>query len=239
MNPTIEQIFATGAVLDAAGTSRPNIVSSMSREGGTLLYDLVRSIRPQRSIETGMAYGLSTLFICQALRDNGAGRHTAIDPFQAKSFDNVGLGSLERAALRDLVRFYEAPSDEVLPALRAAGERFDFAFIDGDHRFDAALVDFFYIDRMLEPGGHLAIDDLAIAPVRKVMSYALRNAAYRLVRPPTAARPPAWRRLLRLARRVLQNPLGPDWALKLVPHNVAVLRKVDGTRRPWRDHRRF
>jgi predicted O-methyltransferase YrrM len=239
LNETIDEIFATGTVMDAAGTSRPNSVSSMSREGGTLLYDLVRQLRPQRTLETGMAYGVSTLFICQALRDNGSGRHTAIDPFQARNFESIGLANLDRAGLRDLLRFIEAPSDEILPSLHRAGERFDFAFIDGNHRFDHALVDFFFIDRMLEAGGLVAVDDLAIAPVRKVVSYVLKNSPYELVRPPSREGPRVSKRVLRLARRIAQNPLGRDWALKLVPSNVAVVRKIGTARREWMQHRAF
>jgi len=42
----------------------------------------------------------------------------------------------------------------------AQGERIDFAFIDGAHTFDHVLVDFFYIDRMLNVGGIVAFDDV-------------------------------------------------------------------------------
>src|SRR6516162_8795951 len=52
------------------------------REQGDYLYSMVREIRPATSLEVGMANGLSTLFIAQALAENGNGRHIAIDPFQ-------------------------------------------------------------------------------------------------------------------------------------------------------------
>ena len=63
----------------------------------------------------------------------------------------------------------EHPLRLALTRLCAEGERIDFAFIDGNHRFDYTLVDFFYIDKMLRLGGHVAFDDLWIASVRKVV----------------------------------------------------------------------
>jgi predicted O-methyltransferase YrrM len=186
-----------------------------------------------------MAQGISTLFICQAHRDNGTGGHTAIDPFQEQWFKSIGLANIERAQLKDVLRFYQAPSDEVLPRLCAQNERFDFAFIDGNHRFDYALVDFFYIDKLLNVGGYVAFDDLWIPPVRKVASFALRNAPYKLVRQSSKLTTPGWTRVLRAGRRIMQNPLGHDWALKFVPQNVALLQKVAADRENWQRHRVF
>lgn len=239
MNEIIERIFSTGYVEDAQGNSHENIPSSVTLEAGTLLYDLVRTLKPDTTLETGMAYGISTLFICQAHRDNGAGCHTAIDPFQEKTFKSIGLANIERANLKDVLRFYQAPSDEVLPQLCAQYERLDFAFIDGNHSFDYALVDFFYIDKLLNIGGHIAFDDLWIPAVRKVVSFVLKNTPYKLVRPSSKRKTPTWGRVLRIGRRIVQNPLGRDWALKFVPQNVAVLKKVSADRRGWSHHRAF
>jgi predicted O-methyltransferase YrrM len=239
MNETIERIWASGRAEDAAGVSYPNIGSSISREGGRLLYDVVRALRPLRTLEIGMAYGLSTLHICQALHDNECGDHTVVDPLERRSYHGVGLANIERAGLSRLLRYIEEPSDEALPRLHFAGERFDFAFIDGNHRFDHALVDLFYIDKMLPNGAHVAVDDLAIAPVRKAVAYMLRNAPYRVVRPTTSARPTLVRHVLRFGRRLAQDPIGRDWRLKLVPHNVVLLRKTEDSRPPWYRHRAF
>ena len=194
---------------------------------------------PDSTLEIGVGYGISTLFMCQAHRDNGAGCHTAIDPREEKAFKSIGLLNVERANLKDILRFYHAPSDEVLPQLWAQNERFDFAFIDGNHRFDYALVDFFYIDKLLNIGGLVAFDDLWIPGVRKVASFVLKNKPYKLVGPPATRSTPAWRRILRTGRRILQNPLGRDWALKFVPQNVALLKKMADDGRGWKFDRAF
>jgi len=237
VNDIIEQTYRSGYVQDAQGNTHEHGPSSITFDAGALLYHFIRAVKPVKTLEIGMAYGMSTLFICQAHRDNGLGHHTAIDPFQEKTFKSIGLLNVERANLKDILRFYHAPSDEVLPQLCANNEHFDFAFIDGSHLFDYALVDFFYIDKLLNIGGHVAFDDLWMPGVRKVASFVLKNKPYKLVRLPSTRS--TWNRILRTGRRILQNPLGRDWALKFVPENLAVFKKTDNDNRDWKSHRAF
>jgi predicted O-methyltransferase YrrM len=239
MNDVIERIRESGYVADAEGGTYEAKASAVTFEAGALLYDFIRAVKPARTLEIGMAYGISTLFICQAHRDNGSGSHTVIDPFEETVFKSIGLLNLERANLRDLVRFHPNPSDEALPRLFARNERFDFAFIDGNHRFDYVLVDFFYVDKLLAVGGHVAFDDIWMPGVRKAASFVSTNKPYRLVRPTSARRTAASTRMLRIGRRILQNPLGRDWALKLVPQNVAIFEKVANDSRAWNFHHGF
>jgi len=225
----------------ADGIANLNAPHGVTPNTAKVLYDFVRAVKPARTLEVGMAYGISTLCICQAHQDNGAGAgcHIVIDPYQEESFKGAGLANLERASLKDMLRFYQARSDEVLPELSARGERIDFAFIDGNHHFDYALVDFFFIDKILNVGGHVAFDDLWMRSVRSVVSFVLKNTSYKLVRASSAHSPAVGRRLLILGHRIRQNPLGRDWTLKFVPQNVAVLKKVGEERLKWGQHRAF
>lgn len=234
----IEQIFRSGRVKDADGNVYEP-VSSITFETGALLYDFIRVFKPEKTLEIGMAYGVSTLFLCQALRDNGGGSHTAIDPLEESEFRSVGLLNVERANLRHLLQLHQAPSDLVLPQLCTENKRFDFAFIDGWHLFDFTLVDFYYIDKLLEIGGHVAFDDLWMPGIRKVISFILKNKPYKLVSIPSRYPAPLWKRVLRVGRRVAQNPLGRNWMLNFLPNNVAFLKKVAADDRTWRFHRPF
>jgi predicted O-methyltransferase YrrM len=45
----------------------------VSPEGGKLLYSLVRAARPQNVVEFGTSYGISTIYLAAAVRDNGIG----------------------------------------------------------------------------------------------------------------------------------------------------------------------
>jgi predicted O-methyltransferase YrrM len=239
MNPLIEKIYRTGFVEDAQGNTCPVLPRGIPFESGVVLYDLIRTLKPVKTLETGMAYGMSTLFICQAHQDNGTGCHTAIDPFEESTYKSIGLLNIERAGLKDRLRFYPHSADEVLPQLFLEKERLDFAFIDGRHLFDWVLLEFFYIDKMLEVGGHIVIDDLWMPGVRKAVSFILKNTPYGLVRPAAKHHVPGWKRVLRLGRRIIQNPLGLDWKLKFIPENIAILRKVAGDERKWNYHRAF
>jgi predicted O-methyltransferase YrrM len=46
----------------------------ISADAGRLLYALVRAIRPQTVVEFGTSFGISTIYLAAAVRDNGAGR---------------------------------------------------------------------------------------------------------------------------------------------------------------------
>ena len=64
------------------------------------------------------------------------------------------------------------------PRLAAAGSRIQFAFIDGWHTFDHALVDFFFVDRMLDVGGIVVIDDVGYPSIRRLCHFILSNREY-------------------------------------------------------------
>lgn len=238
VNDVIEQIMRSGRVTDEQGNAYTP-VSAVSDESGILLYDFVRAFKPTSTLETGMAYGMSTLFICQALEDNGAGRHTAIDPFEEGEFKSIGLLNIERAGLKHRLEFCSGPSDVVLPRLYGQGRTIDFAFVDGWHLFDFTLIDFYYIDKLLQVGGHVAFDDLWLPAVRKAVSFILRNKPYTLVSVPSRRPAPMWKRTARIGRRFLQAPFERDWRIKCVAQNVAFLRKTAADTRGWQFHRAF
>lgn len=92
-----------------------DIVMSVSREGGQLLYLLARAIKARTVVEFGTSFGISTLFLASAVRDNGGGQviTTELQADKARSaresFDAAGLGDLvdlrvgdARETLRDL-----------------------------------------------------------------------------------------------------------------------------------------
>lgn len=239
MNEIIERIFQSGYVKDAKGNTYNHTVSSITYETGMLLYDFIRTFKPEKTLEIGLAYGISTLFICQAHRDNGTGCHTAIDPFQEVAYKSIGLLNIKRANLKDLFQFHQVPSDEILPQFCKQKKTFDFAFIDGNHCFDYAFVDFFFIDKLLSIGGQIAFDDLWMPGVRKVVSFVLKNKPYKLIHSPSKYSTPIWKHLLKTGRRILQNPFGRDWVIKSIPQNVAFLKKIGDDNRDWKFHRDF
>ncbi len=186
LNPTLRQILEAGAVISKTGEPR-SLDSAISTAEGFFIQDIIRLIRPQSSLEVGCAYGISSLFICQALKEVGAERHMIIDPCQfgdhGTGFEGIGLANLASAGFSDFVAFYPHPSYRTLPNLEQTGCRIDFAFIDGMHTFDYALVDFFYIDKMLTVGGVVVFDDISFPSIRKLCRFILRNLPYSALGP--------------------------------------------------------
>jgi predicted O-methyltransferase YrrM len=184
-----------------------------------------------------MAYGVSTLFICEALDrlQNGA-RHIVSDPFQHSLWRGIGLRNLEEAGYGGMLEFHERRSEFLLPDLADQGTELDFAFVDGWHTFDQVMVEFYYINRMLRVGGVVAFDDADRRTVNRVIRYALNYPAYEVV--PRAsqgvARPSVKGRVRRsvtgmpVARRIVRpDVIERDWELGIHGSCVA-LRKVAG-----------
>jgi len=178
MNSLIERIYSTGLVEDAEGNSISLFPASIDREMGLALYKLIKENNLNNTLEIGMAYGLSSLFICQAHRDKGEGCHISVDPFQKTTWKSIGLLNIQRSNLDEILTFHEAPSHEVLPQILQRESRFDFIFIDGSHLFDYVLVDFFYADKLLKNGGYVMFDDAWMPSIRRVLSFILLNRGY-------------------------------------------------------------
>jgi predicted O-methyltransferase YrrM len=257
VNPVLEEILRTGRVATPAGGSVA-LWSNVSPGAGAFLQGLVERVQPEQCLEVGLAQGLSALYLCDALEKAGRGRHIAIDPNQhggawGDSWEGAGLHSLERAGYAERVEFHGEPSFRVLPRLEAEGLRLDLAFIDGWHTFDFSLVDFFYIDRMLRPGGVVAIDDAQWPSVRKLCRYLATNRAYRVIGAYVPDDAPAFRRrrwlsrLGALARRSasLRALLRPEWITTDpeigIPHDATclALEKTGDDDRGWDHHREF
>jgi predicted O-methyltransferase YrrM len=172
-------------------------------EQGDLLYSLVRQARPQVTVEVGMANGLSTVFIAQALHDNRAGRHIAIDPFQHSDWHDAGIALIRKAGLESRVELVELPSHQALPQLERDGVRAQFVFIDGSHLFDYVMTDFLCVDRLLDVGGLIAFDDADWPAVTQVLRYALTNRHYEVACPDVVIEPARY--TPRLASRVIRR----------------------------------
>lgn len=153
-------------------------IESITRPAAQFVYDTVRQVRPEKSIEVGMAWGFSSVAICSALRDVHGGVNIAIDPFQLKWYQGVALATLEKYRLSSFVQHQEQRSDVFLPKFWSDNNRIQFAFIDGDHRIDAVFVDFYYVDKMLDAGGVVIFDDYQFSSVMNVVRYALKNFHY-------------------------------------------------------------
>jgi predicted O-methyltransferase YrrM len=137
-----------------------------------------------RSLEVGFAYGFSSVWMMDALAGRADAHHTAIDPFQDTDWGGVGLAQVARLGAQAGFRHVPDFSIFALTALEREGAKFDFVYIDGNHRFDDVLVDFYLCDRLVVPGGLMALDDLWMPSIRSVLSFVMQNRSYELVAQP-------------------------------------------------------
>jgi predicted O-methyltransferase YrrM len=184
MNQVLADILQSKRSLGRDGKSSIDVHSTISAEEGEMLSRLIAERKPKVSLEIGLAFGISALFICDAMKQAGPNpRHIVIDPAQnaPAHWQGVGLANLERAGFGGFVEFIEKPSQIALPQLVAAGRKIDFAFIDGEHLFDHVLVDFFFVDQLLDVGGIVVFDDTSWPSIRTVARFVASNRNYKVV----------------------------------------------------------
>jgi predicted O-methyltransferase YrrM len=99
----------------------------VSKETGALLYMLARSGRARTIVEFGTSFGLSTLHLAAAVRDNGGGRiiTTEFEPSKAAR----ARANLVEAGVADLVEIREGDALQTLAA--ALPESIDLVLLDG------------------------------------------------------------------------------------------------------------
>jgi predicted O-methyltransferase YrrM len=253
MNDVLQDIFTHNRVRAGDGTILP-LQSAISLEQGRFLQQLISELQPMTTLEVGLAFGVSALFICESLsalesKDQQARRHIVMDPSQHEPcWRGIGLLNLQRAGYEAMIEFHELPSQQALPQLEQRGVQVDFAFIDGWHTFDHALVDCFYVDKLLRPGGLLVLDDVEYPGLHKLCRFWATNRAYQVHRSLAPAKPfvPSWKRQIACRLAALSPRLcKPEWiqpseTLGIVPGSRCVaFKKIAADGRSWDDYKEF
>jgi predicted O-methyltransferase YrrM len=70
MNPVIEEILSTRKTITADDREVPLRAEVSAREGA-FLYNLIKDNKAKKTLEVGCAMGISTLHICEALKNEG------------------------------------------------------------------------------------------------------------------------------------------------------------------------
>lgn len=130
----------------------------VSPETGRLLYMLVRASRARNIVEFGTSFGISTLHLAAALRDNGGGRlvGTELEPTKIAH----ARANLTEAGLDDLVEIREGDALETLA--RDLPETIDLVLLDGHKPFYPRILDL--LAPRLRPGAWLVADNADASP---------------------------------------------------------------------------
>jgi len=155
--------------------------TKISIEQGALLYQLAKQPTVKNSLEIGFAYGFSTIYILEGLHGKSGANHIAIDPFEAGKWSGIGIQSIKRMGAENFV-WEEQYSIHALSDKIREGKKFDLIFIDGNHRFDDILVDFYLSDQVLNPGGFLILDDMWMDSTNLVAQFISTNRDYKYLK---------------------------------------------------------
>jgi len=131
---------------------------AVSRETGVLLYLLARGCGARTIVEFGTSFGLSTLYLAAALRDNGGGHllTTELEPAKvARARTNLTAGGLI-----DLVEIREGDALQTLNA--DLPEPIDLLLLDGAKGLYLEILS--RVECHLRPGAVLVADDAAYSP---------------------------------------------------------------------------
>lgn len=131
---------------------------AVSRETGALLYMLARSTGARGIVEFGTSFGISTLHLAAALKDNGGGRLVTSEFEPAKIAR--ARANLAEGGLVDLVEFREGD------ALRTLGadlpETIDLVLLDGAKALYPEILAL--VEPRLPPGALVVADNADESP---------------------------------------------------------------------------
>jgi predicted O-methyltransferase YrrM len=159
MLQSLEKIFELNSIETDISGNRILLHSNTSRGQGLFIQKMFELAKPQKSIEVGFAYGISTLFILEMHRNNNAieKAHVVIEPDDY--WGNTALYNIEKENLDYYLDIQNDFSDKVLTKFFHENRRFQFAYIDTTKVFDIVLQDFYFINKTLDVGGIIVLDD--------------------------------------------------------------------------------
>ena len=135
----------------------------LSPKQGTLAYMVARSLRARRVVEFGTSFGVSTLYLAAAVRDNGGGLVIGSEIERGKI--TKARAHIEEAGLSDQVEIREGDACETL---RDPGGPVDMVLLDGMKDLYLPIVE------MLKP--HLRQGAVVLAD--NILSYRKALAPY-------------------------------------------------------------
>lgn len=238
MNQLLDTIFETRKFTSKKGEI-VEINSETSKKQCEFLQKIIRDNQFKKSIEIGLAFGMSAIAITEEIVKNG-GKHVAIDKFENDGWHGYGLDLLEQANLREHVEFHEEYCYVTLPKLLSENRKFDFAYIDSTKQFDWLLVDFFYLDKLLELNGVIVFDDAAFPGIRKLLRFIAQFPNYEIYRHYPSNKPEKESFKIRLFKKIFKNAnnilkeeiIQSDYQLGVNTYCLA-LRKVSEDSRNW------
>lgn len=136
----------------------------ISADGGKLLYNLVRAVRPATVVEFGTSFGISTLHLAAAVRDNGTGR--VITTELSKDKIAAAQRTFAETGLDDLITILEGDARDTLGDLQDPA---DFVLLDGWKELCLPVLRL--LEPHLRPGTLVVADDVDLSSLLPYLDY--------------------------------------------------------------------
>lgn len=135
-------------------------IYNLDEESGLLLYAVCKILKPDVILETGVAYGLGSAFILQALHENKKGKLFSVDgvfrPWQSKEM----IGAAIPETLRKRWNIIYGSSSKKLQSLLKSLSPIDIFFHDSLHTYNNMSFEFKTAWPHIKSGGILISDDV-------------------------------------------------------------------------------
>jgi predicted O-methyltransferase YrrM len=153
--------------------SMSDLLRSIDPLGSLILYLACRVSKPKIVVETGVASGVSSTAILQAMQDNNLGMlHSVSLPEEALSsvdkdaVANRVLGWIIPKQLTGRWILHRGSSKDVLPSLLRELDPIDIFFHDSDHSYENVTFELAEAAPRLRKGGAMIVDDVNFPYVR-------------------------------------------------------------------------
>ncbi|MBN9144282.1 MULTISPECIES: O-methyltransferase [unclassified Novosphingobium] len=156
----IDRLMQSKAEWRELYTHLKDIALPVSREAGRLLYMLARSMNARHIVEFGTSFGLSTLHLAAALRDNGASDARIITAEFEPSKIARAADHLAQAGLADLVEIRAGDALETLA--HGLPDGIDLVLLDGAKALYPDVLAL--VEPHLRPGALILADNADYCP---------------------------------------------------------------------------
>ena len=130
---------------------------ALDRDKGEFCYQLCRSIGARRIIEAGTSFGVSTMYLAAAVRDNQFKKGVVIGTEHEPTKAKVALQNFEEAGLSEFIDLREGDLRETL---KEVGGLVDFMLVD---IWNVALPALELVSSHLRPGAIVVCDNTTVS----------------------------------------------------------------------------
>ena len=130
---------------------------ALDRDKGEFCYQLCRSIGASRIVEAGTSFGISTMYLAAAVRDNKFKKGVVIGTEHEPTKVKIALQNFEKAGLSEFIDLREG---DLRQTLKEVGGSVDFMLVD---IWNVALPALELVSSNLRPGAIVICDNTTVS----------------------------------------------------------------------------